>query len=144
MKMTFENIHKDTKCNCLNGAIIDTSSLFGIKTNEKDIREKDFRSKWEKGTKPIDDCKEICSCKGVSLAKIDGTNKNEVLKIFREIFPISPTYKPYLNVIKFYEDAGMVKCAASRRNPHHCNFYKSDNFDYGKILRVETISLENV
>jgi hypothetical protein len=144
MGMTFTNILKDTTCDCLKNAIVDTESTYGIKTNGQNITGKDFRSKWEKGEKPLDDCKTICSKKGISLSLINEKTKNDVIEIFKEIFPISPTYRPYLSVIKFYEDAGMVKCEASRRNPYHCNFYKSDTFDVNKIRQIESISLANV
>jgi len=144
MGMTFNNIHNDTTCNCIKDAIEDTASSFGIKTNKPQLKERDFVSKWEKGDIVTGDCKKICSKKGISVSRIDNTNKSDVINIFKEIFPISPTYKPFINVIKFYNESGLVKCSASIRNPYHCNFFKSDNFDYNKIIHIETISLSNV
>ena len=141
--MTFNKINNDTTCDCLINAVIDTNSSFSIKTNVSTIRAKDFISKWDKGDRDATSCRQICSKKGVSLFKYE-ENHEDVIKVFKEMFPISPSYKPYINIIRLYEDSGLVAESPSKRNPFHCDFYQSDDFDYRKVIQIESISLANV
>jgi hypothetical protein len=140
--MTFENLNKDSACNCLDGAAEDLTSTFGLKTNTNVLKESSFKSKWEKGDIPEgNDCKVICSKKGLSLSYWDEESKDKVTAIFKQLFPITPQYKPFLSVIKLKNGAGKVKHTPSNKNPFHYDLYKSDSFDLNSVTHINSISL---
>ena len=67
--MEFKKLTIDHNCDCTQNANEDTVNLFAIKTMKNVLRIQDFNSYWEKGKKPqIENCKEICSYKGVSIS----------------------------------------------------------------------------
>lgn len=143
MSMEFKNILSEHNCNCLEKAIEDNTSHFAIKTMKENLRGQDFQSYWEKG-KSLDDnsnCEKICSFKGVSISIFNDITKDEVVTIFKELFPLAPKYKPYLNVVKFYDSSGVVKHTPNEINIHHYDFYKSDTFDF---LNVEVIEVNEL
>lgn len=143
--MTFSKLHLNLECDCLEHAVLDTISNFGLKTNKSTIRDRDFRSKWEKTGKDIDeDCKRKCLYRSVSVSKINAENREEVFTIFKQLFPISPKYKPYLNIFSCQDSAGLVKETPSKKNRYHCSFYKCDTFTIQNIIPVESISLKDV
>jgi hypothetical protein len=141
--MTFENIHSDIECDCLKGADVDTESHFGRKVNNPELKLKDFNSKWDKDTKnrPVGNCAEICSFKGISLSIMNEEHKPKVIDIFKQLFPISPSYKPHLCVIQLGTNSGMVKPTPLENNPYHYDLYKADEFAFEEIKQVEFISL---
>lgn len=142
MSLTYKILQEDTICNCIDGALPDAFTLFGLKINNDRLKKADFRSKWEKGTKPADgDCKNTCSKKGVSLSVIKDGEKDNVISIFKSLFPLAPGYKPNFSIIKLSENSGSVKSTPSRLNPYHYDLYKSDQFDVDHITVVEIIPL---
>lgn len=143
MSMEFKNILSGHNCDCLDKAIEDNTSHFAIKTMKENLRAQDFQSYWEKGKRPDDnsDCEKICSFKGVSISIFNDITKDEVETIYRELFPLAPKYKPYLNVVKFYDSSGVVKYTPKDFNIHHYDFYKSDTFDF---LNVDIIQVNDL
>ena len=142
--MTFLNLNSDITCNCLEGSIIDNSTEFALKTNKDFIRENDFKSYWEKG-KRSDDCKQICSFKGQSVTIIkDEDDLNNTLNVFKQLFPFSPSYRPFCTLIKFNENSGKVKHTPIDINPLHFDFYKCDNFSINDVSLVKSIPLSDV
>ncbi len=142
MSLSFESLNNDTSCNCLDGAYPDDQSSFALKTNKPLLRDVDFSSKWDKGERPeTDDCKVICSKKGVSLSLLNTDNVNEVNSIYQKLFPIAPKYKPYITTIKLAATSGLVKHTPSRNNAYHFDFYKSDSFEISQIKLIETKNL---
>jgi len=140
--MTFENVHNGTNCHCIEDAQSDNSSEFGIKTNKKILREVDFKSKWEKAPDiELSNCEEICSKKGLSLSILAPETFDRVKEIYKQLFPISPTYKPFLCVIKFGNDTGLLKSTPTPSNPFHFDFYKCDTFVHTQVELIKTISL---
>lgn len=136
--MEFINIFKDSNCNCLENSKEDFASHYAIKTMKESLRVQDFNSYWEKGKRPnSNDCKEICSYKGVSISIFNEETKEEVVNIFKELFPLAPRYKPYLKVIKLYDSSGVVKHTPNEVNIHHYDFYKSDTFEFSKVDIIE-------
>lgn len=133
--MEFKKIQSDQNCNCLDKAVEDNNSNFAIKTMKENLRVQDFNSYWEKGKRPNDknSCNEVCSYKGVSISIFDDNTKEEVINIYKELFPLAPKYKPYLSVVKFYDLSGVVKHTPNDGNTHHYDFYKSDTFDFEKV-----------
>lgn len=139
--MTFENITKDTSCNCLDGAIEDTVSTFARVLNKESTTDKDFLSHWEKNHRPTE-CEEICGKKGVSISKIDNdTVKNEILNYYSSIFKMSPKYRRGVLIFKLKKDAGLVKPTPFTENPYHHDLYKDDAFSLGFVEEVETCYL---
>lgn len=139
MSMKFKNILSEHDCDCLDKAIEDNTSHFAIKTMKENLRFQDFQSYWEKGKRPDDNsnCEKVCSLKGVSISIFNDNTKDEVVSIYKELFPLAPKYKPYLNVVKFYDSSGVVKHTPNDLNIHHYDFYKSDTFDYLNVYLVQ-------
>lgn len=133
--MEFENILSGHICDCLEKAVEDNSSNFAMKTMKENMRVQDFNSYWEKGKRPEDNnnCDEVCSYKGVSISIFNENTKDEVVNVYKELFPLAPKYKPYLSVVKFYDSSGVVKHTPNDGNAHHYDFYKSDTFDFTKV-----------
>lgn len=141
--MEFKNILSEHNCDCLDKATEDNTSHFAIKTMKENLRVQDFQSYWEKGKRPDDNsnCEKICSIKGVSISVFNDGTKDEVVTIYKELFPLAPKYKPYINVVKFYESSGVVKHTPKDFNIHHYDFYKSDTFDF---LNVDVIQVNEL
>src|SRR5208283_2161165 len=98
---------------------------------------KDFRSKWEKGNRPSGtDCKDICSCKGISV-NLYMNNRDSIVKKYLKIFRISPGHKAYCCTFKFKSNAGKVKNAPEGGDLSHFNFFKCDSFSINDIEVVE-------
>lgn len=143
--MTFNNLHQDTPCDCIEDTKEDFESEYGLKTNKDTIRPVDFDSHWEKGKRPESDaCGDVCSYKGKSVTLITPDNLNEVTEIFKQLFPLSPKYKPFLTIVKFADSTGKVKHTPDFRNQYHHDFYKCDNFTFGNISQLQSISLADV
>ena len=135
MKMEFKSILSEHNCDCLDKAIEDNTSNFAMKTRKANLRVQDFNSYWEKGKRPenYNNCDEVCSYKGVSISIFNDITKDDVVNIYKELFPLAPKYKPYLSVIKFYDSSGVVKHTPNEGNTNHYDFYKSDTFDFTKV-----------
>jgi len=144
-QMTFNKLKFVSECNCLSDAIIDTESQFGRVTSTDNLKDKDFRSKFEKSGKDIEgNCKKKCSHRGISLSIVNDESISDVISIFKELFPISPRYKRFINIISFTEKAGLVKRTQSKNNKHHWDLYKCDTFSLQEINLIESISLADV
>lgn len=140
--MEFNKFDEGSTCNCTEDAKEDYQSHFAIKTMKTELRIQDFNSYWEKGKRPkSNNCEEICSLKGVSVSIFNDETKEAVLDIFKSLFPLAPKYKPFLSVVKFYDQSGLVKSTPNELNQYHFDFYKSDNFDFEK---VELIIVNNL
>jgi hypothetical protein len=132
--MEFKNLTIDHNCDCTENSNEDTVNLFALKTMKSELRLQDFNSYWEKGRKPqSENCKEICSHKGVSISLFTDKTKDEVTEIYKSLFPLAPKYKPYLSVVKLYESSGLVKHTPDEINKHHHDLYKCDTFDFTKV-----------
>ena len=133
--MEFKNINKEHNCDCISNSFQDNESTYALKTMKDFLRLQDFYSYWDKGKRPvnIDDCEEVCSLKGVSVSIFDENTKEDVVSIYKELFPLAPKYKPYIGIVKFYESSGVVKHTPNDGNTHHYDFYKSDTFDFTKV-----------
>jgi len=136
--MDFNNLKSGHTCDCFTNAFEDIENYYAIKIMKDHIRTQDFNSYWDKGRRSEDNnCEEICSLKGVSVSIFNEAVKEEVKGIYQQLFPLAPKYKPYLSVVKFYKSAGKVKHTPNELNKHHYDFYKSDDFDYSKIEKID-------
>jgi hypothetical protein len=149
--MTFRNILHETICDCIENAFEDVSSSFGIKTNNPYLRDVDFKSKWEKGQPLLgNNCSSICGHRGVSMSLLSATDREsnlpDVFNIFKQIFPLSPSYKPFLSIIMFTENTGVLLNSPTSGNRYHHDFYKCDAFNLKqvKLIKVIPLSDENV
>lgn len=140
--MEFKELLDNHECDCLQNTNEDNDNLYAIKTMKNVLRIQDFYSYWDKGRKPKnDDCKEICSLKGVSVSIFTDDTKDSVIEVYKELFPLAPKYKPYLSIIKFYKSSGVVKHTPIDQNEHHFDFYKSDKFDHTKVNLISVNEL---
>lgn len=141
--MEFNNILSEHNCDCLDKATEDNTSHFAIKTMKENLRIQDFQSYWEKGKRPDDNtnCENVCSLKGVSISIFNDITKDEVVNIYKELFPLAPKYKPYINVVKFYDSSGVVKHTPSDINIYHYDLYKSDTFDFSIVDVIQVNEL---
>ena len=131
--MGFENITKDTPCDCLKDALLDTETIFARVLNKDTISDKDFYSKWDKGhTSEL--CEEVCGLKGVSVSKIENDAiKQEIIGLYSQVFKISPKYRRGVLLFKFKEVAGLLKPTPDEFNKYHHDFYKTDSFNLSLI-----------
>lgn len=142
--MTFQNVHNGSNCNCIDDAKPDNSSQFGLKTNKNVLREGDFKSKWEKDPHmESPNCEHTCSMRGLSVSILTHETMDKVKDIYKQLFPISPSYKPFLSVIKFGQDTGVIKHTPLPNNLFHYDFYKCDTFSHLQIELIETIPLSD-
>lgn len=143
MNMEFKIILSGHNCDCLDKTVEDNTSNFAMKTMKENLRVQDFYSYWEKGKRPEDNnnCDEVCSYKGVSISIFNDNTKDDVVNIYKELFPLAPKYKPYISVVKFYDSSGVVKYTPNDDNTHHYDFYKSDAFDFTKIEVIQVNEL---
>jgi hypothetical protein len=146
--MTFDALHHESNCNCIEGCIEDINSHWGLKTNKANLREVDFKSKFEKGkAESANDCEVLCSYKGVSMSIVKNAevdNTEAVITIYKQLFPIAPGYRPFLSIIKFKQGLGVIKCSPLSNNLHHHDFYKCDNFVFTEVELINTISLAEI
>jgi hypothetical protein len=139
--MTFNNITKDTTCNCFDGTVEDTVSTFARVIKNEKITDFDFRSYWEQNRRSSD-CSEVCLLKGVSVSKINNDIiKNEKINYYKAIRKVSPKYKSGILFFKLKDDAGVCKSTPSRDNPQHNTIYKSDGFELNLVVEIETCYL---
>lgn len=143
--MNFTQTFGDTECNCIEGSNEDVVNNYALKTTKDNLRIQDFHSYHDKG-KPFTDtnCDKICSFRGVSISLYNNDTKDYILNVYKELFPLSPGYKPYVKIIKFGEECGNVKHTPSKNNDYHFDFYKCDTFAIEKIEVVEVKELHNV
>ncbi|MBL7920454.1 MAG: hypothetical protein JNJ40_09080 [Bacteroidia bacterium] len=133
--MTFENITKDSKCNCLESTFEDTESLYARVLRKQTFDDKDFLTKWEKEHRH-DDCETVCSdLKCLSISKVDSDAvKEEIVNIYKKIMNLSPKYKKGVLLFKIKEGAGVYKKTPFDDNPYHHDLYKSDAFSIDSII----------
>lgn len=140
--MEFNKLSEETICNCIENANEDLVGSYALKINKSKIRPQDFNTYWEKGRKPsTDECREICSLKGLSISIFNDETKDKVLEIYKTLFSLSPKYKPYVAVVRFNNGLGVIKYSPSKFNPFHCDFYKCDTFDYSNVNLIKVTEL---
>ena len=141
--MEFKNLHSDiSPCDCIQEAAEDKSSVFVRKIDDKKIKDRNFRSKWEQGRAGVrHDCKGKCSAKGISVS--NAKERDQVIKLFKSSFNIAPGFHPVMCFFKLGNGAGIVKPTPSKNNIFHCDFYKCDTFSVKNIDVIEYLELES-
>ncbi len=143
--MTFDKINSAIPCDCFQDTFEDHESKFALKINKSFLRDGDFKTYWEKGRTDYNDCEHACSLisKSISIVKTD-EDKESTLKVYKSLFKISPSYKPFCAILTFKEGSGKIKLTPIEINTLHCDFYKADNFTKELVELVEAIPLESV
>lgn len=139
--MTFDNVHHDTVCNCIDDAISDTTNEYVRKLRKNIVEEKDFLSHWERGLyNDKTECEEICSYKGVSINIYKAEFEQQIKDKFTNTKIFNPK-KGGTHIIKFKlkQDAGKVKFAPEDNDQSHYNFFKADNFTLSNLAIIEII-----
>ena len=140
--MEFTKLKADTDCDCLENSTSQLETNFAIKIMKDHLRVQDFISYWDKGRRSKnDDCQEICSLKGNSVSVFEDDTKEQVIEIFKGLFPLAPKYKPYLFIVKFKHDCGNIKHTPDELNPFHYDFYKCDTFDLSQVSLIKVNEL---
>jgi len=141
--MTFEKLHSDTSCDCVEDLNEDTEAIFSRRISGKQLKEKDFRSYWERGKRPESEkCSGICDFKGVSINILSSFNENEVFEIYKESRKINPNISKYITKFKLKSNAGIPKPDPIENNPFHYNFFKCDEFSIEKIDNLNILEID--
>ncbi len=111
-----------------------------------ELKDRDFKTHYERGiiASSPDDCSDVCGKRGLSIDIWKEDTKDTVLQRFMTTFAISPKLKNHLSIIKFKNNAGVIKHTPILKpipNKHHYDFYKSDNFTLDLVELVELIPL---
>lgn len=143
--MTFEKITEDIPCDCFQDTFEDHETKFTIKINQNVLKEKDFKTYWEKGRRSYENCEKGCSLKSQSISIIKTEEDlQQNIETYKKLFPIAPNYKPFCAIIVFKEESGKIKLTPSKINPLHCDLYKSDTFSKDLVEVIDIIALEDV
>lgn len=153
-KNTFTGITGDTQCDCLAGAVQNTEALFVKSIDSRRVKERDFRSKWEKGHRQIDgrpvdesDCRLVCMMKGVSVNMITTSESEEnAIQKYKKTLKYSPKRPGYLLKFRFCDNAGAVKYTPNGNDKTHHTFYKSDSFalDLIDVIDIKALKREGL
>lgn len=129
--MTFNKLHENTVCNCLEGSAENLNDTFArTVTKTTKVKVSDFKSYHECNKSPADDtCKSICSYRGVSVDIWNTVSQEAVFKRICKTFEISPGLKKVLLIFKMKQHAGKIAYTPNPENPFHHDLYKSDEFD---------------
>ena len=138
--MTFENLHKDTKCDCLNEAIVDTANEYVRRLKKDALQDIDFVTHWERGIRTqIDDCDNTCSDKSVSINLFKKEYETLIVNKYTNTFKINPKKGAHLLKFKLKEKAGKVKSAPEDDDRSHFNFFKADTFILNNLEIIEIV-----
>lgn len=141
--ITFLNLHNGLTFSCVDGLNIDPKAVYAIKITAGELRANDFKSKWEKDQDqnrehpPIDPQypQQTCSKRGVSISSTEEADK--LKEVFQDLWPLNPKHYNRIALFTFGGRCGCVKPTKSKRNDYHCDFYKSDQFDFTHVSVVE-------
>ena len=144
--MTFDDLHKDTDCHCINGINEDTENVYIRRIKKPTVKVKDFNSQWENNKRPTahytNNCDKTCGLKGVSVNQWNEKNQEAVIKKYLDYFFISPKSTDGGYIFRFKKDAGLIKHAPGLDKSHY-NFYKCDTFSLAHLEHIETITLKD-
>jgi hypothetical protein len=144
LSVEFTELNRDTDCDCIKGTIEDLESLYSRAIKQHPTTDLDFQSYWEKKHRAIA-CEDICRLKGISVSKIHETSdRDNIIKLYGELFPTSPKYKKSVMFFRFKKNAGQVKHSPSDRDKNHHTFYKADEFQVQLVEAIEIIDLAHL
>lgn len=138
--MTFNKLHDGTDCKCIEGAIVDTESLFVRKVSARSPKDRDFKSHHERKKEPeLKDCESICSYRGLSVNIYKDEYIQQILEKYKISYLIAPSTGKFCLVFRFSNNAGMVESTPEKNDKSHYNFYKSDSFDCVNGILVKDV-----
>ena len=140
--MTFDNIHNDTHCQCLDNTAENLVEVFARKIKKSEPSDGDFSSHWERGILGNSaECKEICLRKSLSINKYDASTESQIIEKYKTTFNISPAMKAYYCKFRFKLDAGLIKSTPNNNDKSHCSFFKCDAFT---IDRIDVVDIQRL
>ncbi len=141
--MSFDTLHSDTDCDCLQDTTQDFVNLYVRKIEKPILKEKDLRTHWERAKRPdVYECINVCSYKGMSVNIWNESSQTSTLNKFLTTFKFAPSNrKDSMYVFRFKEDAGLLKHTPDEGDLFHYDFYKCDGFSENMLESVEIISL---
>ncbi len=145
--MTFDSLHADTDCDCVNEAFENTNQLFARKISKPSPKNADFKTYWERDKRPIQNkCSEVCQFKGISINFWDKDSENQVIDKYvtslKTQIQVGKNIKDCILVFKFKKDVGSLMPSPTKKDPSHFTFFKSDSFDIEGIEEVNIIELK--
>ncbi len=143
--MNFKFIHKNTDCLCAKSSdmLQNDERIFARFIRKPNIRENDFKSYSDKGRTPTKNtCKAICSFLGVSVSLWNDESKDFIIELYAKLFKLNMKKKTdSILLFKLKNNIGVCKSTPSEPNPHHYDFYKSDEFDISKVEVIDIINI---
>ena len=138
--MTFDNLHKDTTCNCIDGAVIDIENEYIRKLKKDTLQNSDFLTHWERQIKPqIENCENICSYKSVSINQFQKEFENLIINKYKNTFKINPKKGAHFLKFKLKNNTEKVKFAPEEDDESHYNLFKSDTFTINSLVIIEIV-----
>lgn len=138
--MTFDNLHNDSPCNCIDGSVNDMESEYVRKLKKDQLQDSDFLTHWERGIKPtVEDCETICSYKGVSINQFKQEYEKLIVEKYINTFNINPKKGAHYLKFKLKSDTGKVKSAPEDDDPSHYNLFKSDSFALSSLIIIDIV-----
>lgn len=146
--MTFNNVHSDTDCQCIDESCVEDSvSYFYRAIRSEQLSVESFNSHWEDGRKGGIDrtplCQEVCERKSLSITKDIGQTQEEIKNSFQGLTKIKPKFKcTHYCRFRVASGAAKVKLTPSNYNENHYSLYKCDNFGLASVVDPTIQSLD--
>jgi hypothetical protein len=144
--MTFENLHADTDCDCLEETFEVENKLFARKIGKPVARLSDFYSHWERSKKPaVLNCDNTCMYKGLSCNEWSNESRGQVLEKYVNLINSQGKIGAINDAILIFRvknGGGLMKYSPSKKDISHHTFFKSDIFGMNYIEIVEVINLD--
>jgi hypothetical protein len=138
--MTFDQLHNDVECNCIEDAYQDHDGSYVRKINKDSLLEKDFVTHWERqiGHDAVN-CNDKCSFKAVSINQFSDENLPQIIDHYTTTFNINPKKGCYYIRFKIPDGQGLVKPDPLENDLSHFGLYKSDIFSINSLEILETV-----
>lgn len=145
--MTFDSLHADTDCDCLEDAFEETEKLFARRISKPILKQSDFYSHWERRKRPQSMiCDNICLFKGISINEWNDDTSSKIIEKYIDglgLQDLDNKIRESILIFKFNIKSGLLKHSPTKKDPSHYTFYKDDGFSIENIEIINTIELRN-
>ena len=89
----------------------------------------------------VSDLFKIENFKTIQIGRIYGMScedNPQVIEIYKKLFPLSPSYRPNLTLVRMRAGCGVHKHTPRPHNQHHFDFYKCDAFKIENIIFLDS------
>jgi hypothetical protein len=139
--MTFQKILDGTDCQCIKNTELDYDSYFVRKISKRSIKDRDFKTQFERNKTPTNNCcEEICSHRSLSVNIYKEEYIDLIIDKYRKSCSINPSTGRFYVVFKLRKNAGRVKSDPRDNDKSHYNFFKSDLFDSSKHIDIKIVT----